>query len=285
MYRQLLVQSTLTVLLPTEDLANTCLRTLVSDIIADLILGQAVAGKMSQGWFIHGTITKIVGIIKARIRPRTATAALSSTDARSRLEMFGLLTSTGDDTAHHSPNSYQSRLSTYFWQILQYAAFVIRLLRLVLVGLSQSRRSRPRPSTMSGSSSPIATTCNTPPSSAPHASLAQASDMSPVILSYRIFPAISTLLRLPVRTPWLASSAALVQHVLLYGPGQIGGPNSMLERYVALFLCFSVCFLFDVVKMLLIPNLCLNNPPTTWEHKTMRTIYHSMGPLHEPAVI
>ncbi|KAF3491648.1 uncharacterized protein GIQ15_01165 [Arthroderma uncinatum] len=59
-YRQLLAHGAMAVLLPTEDLQNVCLRTLVGDILADLLLGGVVGGKVAEGWFIWDAISNIL---------------------------------------------------------------------------------------------------------------------------------------------------------------------------------------------------------------------------------
>ena len=60
MYRQLLVQGALAALLPTEDLENACLRTLVADVIADTILEKSIGGKVSESWFLWSMVSKAV---------------------------------------------------------------------------------------------------------------------------------------------------------------------------------------------------------------------------------
>ncbi|RYZ32624.1 MAG: hypothetical protein EOP01_00570, partial [Propionibacteriaceae bacterium] len=49
-WRQLLVQGVLAVLLPTEDLENGCLRALVAEIFAEMILGNGISGKACESW-------------------------------------------------------------------------------------------------------------------------------------------------------------------------------------------------------------------------------------------
>ena len=70
-YRQLLVRSALAVLLPTEDLENACLRTLVADVVGETILGSAIGGKLSEGYFVWSIISKLAELVKARVGPKT----------------------------------------------------------------------------------------------------------------------------------------------------------------------------------------------------------------------
>ncbi|KAI0016692.1 PXA domain-containing protein [Xylariomycetidae sp. FL0641] len=51
-YRQLLVQGVLAVLLPTEDLENDCLTSLVGQILSEMIIGNLIVNKLSEPWLI-----------------------------------------------------------------------------------------------------------------------------------------------------------------------------------------------------------------------------------------
>ncbi|TQS32233.1 hypothetical protein Golomagni_07458, partial [Golovinomyces magnicellulatus] len=55
-YRQLLVQAILAILLPTEDLENPCLTSLVEQIFSELIIGNNIANKASQPWLLYECI-------------------------------------------------------------------------------------------------------------------------------------------------------------------------------------------------------------------------------------
>ncbi|KAK5048842.1 hypothetical protein LTR16_010999, partial [Cryomyces antarcticus] len=44
-WRRLLVEGILAVLLPTEDLENGCLRTLVTEVLSEMVIGNGIAGK------------------------------------------------------------------------------------------------------------------------------------------------------------------------------------------------------------------------------------------------
>jgi hypothetical protein len=245
-YRQLLVQGALAVLLPTEDLANACLRTLVSDIIADLILGQALADKLCQPWFLHGTVSKVVDIVTSR-RPNDANDSSSSpttnagqeildTETRqSRLEKFGLLTANKADREDYSSVRRQSSLSAWFWSLLQFAFIAYQSLRLILVGMIHAhglpRRLRHHPI---DTTTPLSSSSFSPPKPAVPVSPQRPSGpnaRSPrAVINYRIFSCISAMLHLSVRMPWLAGSLAFCQHLLGGGPGRYGAANSTLDK-------------------------------------------------------
>ncbi|EDO04496.1 hypothetical protein SS1G_06979 [Sclerotinia sclerotiorum 1980 UF-70] len=51
-YRQLIINGLLAVLLPTEDLENDCLTSLVSQIFSEMILGNGIGGKACEPWLL-----------------------------------------------------------------------------------------------------------------------------------------------------------------------------------------------------------------------------------------
>jgi hypothetical protein len=226
-YRQLLVQGALAILLPTEDLENASLRTLVGDIVADLIFGQAVAEKVCEGWFLHEAITRVVEIIKARIEPRASGEELHQ-DTRSRLEQFGLLSNKATEVSRYSSKSRQSRPSAFFWQAMQWIYMGFIFVRFILVGMFHSRRLPARYCDVrSSTSSPMRTKS---PSDRSGFTPMEARPSPRPVLTYRIFQAISTLLDLSARMPWFASSFAFVENVLTSGAGRLGSTNSTLDK-------------------------------------------------------
>lgn len=234
-YRHLLVQSALAILLPTEDLENAGLRTLVDDIMADLILGQVVAERVSEGWFVHETISKLVAIIKTRVEPKTTGEEIQN-DARNRLEKFGLLSSKVDDESRHSSTTHQSHPSL-FWRLMQYAYLAFLFFRFVVAGIAHARRLPPRsPVTKIHQSSLSSLPPPPPPRGVP---LGPAADPQPSpprdesprpVLTYRILATISTFLDLATRMPWLAGALAFGQHLLTAGPGRLGAANSLCDK-------------------------------------------------------
>lgn len=216
-YRQLLVQGALAVLLPTEDLENACLRTLVADVIADSILGSSVGGKVCEGWFIWGGITKLVEVVKARIEPK-ATGEEIEVDTRSRLEKFGLL-SEKRQSKEASKENRRSTFSSAFWRILQYGFLTFMTIRFVILGVitasSRPMRSPWTPKT-SGSSE-----------SRPKK---EGKEMARPMLTLKILSVISVVLDLRTRMPWLSGSLALLQHQLIHGSLGLAATNGILDQ-------------------------------------------------------
>ena len=233
LYRQLLIQGTLAVILPTEDLENVCLRTLVSDVIADLILGQAVGAKMCQSWFIWDAVTKVVEAVKARIEPK-ATGEQMEHDTRSRLEQFGLLSPKSGPSESDSPAPRQSKTSALFWRTLQYLYLSFLFLRFVITGLFKARSTGPRAhATAPPRSNPLASVQGKTTSG----QLTPSSSWSGLplppkrpILDYRLFSMIARFLDLSTRMPWLLGSLSWCQHTVMSGAGRAGDLDGTLDR-------------------------------------------------------
>ena len=239
-YRQLLVQGALAVLLPTEDLANACLRTLVSDIISDLILGRALAEKVCEPWFLHQTVSKVVEIVTSRATPASRPSAvnderiLQQDVRRSRLERFGLLSSNTADQENYSSDNTQSPLSAWFWRLLQYAFIAYQSLRFILVGMAHAHHLPRRVRLNHHVGLPTSPLSSSHKDKAPVSSTQHLSDADPrsprAVINYRMFACISTVLDLSLRMPWLASSLGFWQHILSAGPGRYGASNSTLDK-------------------------------------------------------
>ena len=219
-YRQLLVQGALAVLLPTEDLENACLRTLVADVIGEMILGNGVGGKACEGWLIWEGITNLVEKVKGRLKPK-ATGGEVEADTRSRLEKFGLLEEKSDKVEPRSQRSQLSSRSTaaeMFWRVLQYGYLVFIALRFVLLGLFTA-------SSQASRASGVAQTSMSPPSE-----FSDTQAHRRPMISSRIFSLISCLVDASRRMPWLAGSLSLLQYEVVAGPGRVGDTDGMLDK-------------------------------------------------------
>ncbi|KAI4211310.1 MAG: hypothetical protein LQ351_005865 [Letrouitia transgressa] len=226
-YRQLLVQGVLAVLLPTEDLENACLRTVVTDVIAESILGNSIGGRACEGWFIWSSITRLVEAVKAHMEPK-ATGEEIEVDTRSRLEKFGLLSAERRDegtrpAAGQKDSGRQSAFSEMFWRLLQYCYLTVVSVRFIVLGVfaaqSELRRSTWTARRAAKSSSPIAK-----PTQAPKPLRA--------IVEFKIFSVVSTVLDLPFRMPWLSGSLSLLQYHLVMGPLRVGATDGVLDQYI-----------------------------------------------------
>ena len=216
-YRQLLVQSALAVLLPTEDLENACLRTLVADVIADSILGNSIGGRVCEGWFIWGGITKLIDAVKARMK-RKATGEEIEVDTRSRLEKFGLLSEKGENKEARKGDR-RSAFSSAFWRILQYGFLTFMTIRFIILGFITAS-SRPMRSTWASKTSGLSESWP----------MEERREPPRPMLSFKILSVMPVLLDLGSRMPWLSGSLALLQHQLIHGPLGLAATDGILDQ-------------------------------------------------------
>ncbi|KAL4981281.1 PXA domain-containing protein [Aspergillus falconensis] len=219
-YRRLLVNGVLAVLLPTEDLENACLRTLLSDILSDLILGNQVSARVCEGWYVWESTTKLLDIISKDRDGRGDGAAETESSRPNRLQQFGLLSNTDSDK-DQSPPTAPSQPSSWIWRILQYAFYAYVTLRFIVAGLFRNASAspvnpnlRPPASLVDGSTTKYYVTGKRP------------------VLDYRLFGMLSQLLDISRRMPWLGGLLALFQYLILAGPGKVGGIGGVLDRFL-----------------------------------------------------
>lgn len=224
-YRRLLANGTLAILLPTEDLENSSLRTLVGDVLADLILGKEVSGKICQGIFFYELIIKIIIISKGRTTPKES----ESTNGTSgnRLERYGLLSPDDEPTGSKKMTS-ESQAITWTWQIFQGLYICYVSLRFIISGIFRvASEPGPRLSHGAAVSSPATTPCF------PKESLESLSDNAAgkrPVLDYRVVSMASRLFGIPQRIPWGYGLLALAQHLIVAGPGRLGDTDGVLDR-------------------------------------------------------
>ncbi|KAJ5183466.1 hypothetical protein N7492_001082 [Penicillium capsulatum] len=223
-YRRLLASGILAVLLPTEDLENSSLRAIVSDVLADLILGKEVAGRMCEEWFIWETITKLADRVK---RPQFPSTQHSTNESSlSRLERFGLLSV--EDKAASPQLPAQSRSMTWIWNVLQTIYVGYLALCFIATGLVRvASNRRPASSHGAGVSFPAAT-----PSSKVSLESSDGVTGKRPVLDYRFSSMVSQLLGIPQRMPWLSGCLSLGQHLVLAGPGRLGDTDGVLDRFL-----------------------------------------------------
>lgn len=218
-YRQLLAHGMLAILLPTEDLENVPLRTIIGDILADLILGNAVGEKMCQGWFLWETTTKLLSTAERLDEHEEGTADSHQQD---RLHKFGLLTVNDDPKSDQSSSQTQSFGQVWLWNILQYLYLTYIVLQFIVTGLFR---------VMTNAKANVSSTAITPEISETEKSapMGGTSTKRP-ILNYRIYSMVLQMLDIPRRMPWLAGFLSLFQYLTLAGPGKLGETGSVLDR-------------------------------------------------------
>lgn len=216
-------------LLPTEDLENNLLRTLIADVIGETIVGNSIGGKATEGWFIWGKIINIVDVVKARIERKGSDQEERESDSRSRLEKYGLLSEGGP-----GPNSTKQAVrwmdSRLFWQMLQYLYLTFLIIRFLVLGLVLGLVATYTPSAQSSDSSSESRLVQGVEESRPMMKTMEAPKNTRPILDFKIFSLVSVVLNIPVRMPWLTGSLSLLQHQLINGPLRVGGTNGILNQ-------------------------------------------------------
>ncbi|RMJ21862.1 PXA domain protein [Aspergillus sp. HF37] len=215
-YRQLLMHGTLAVLLPTEDLENACLRTLVGDLLADRLMGDEVSQRICEGWFLWDTLSKLLDA--AREHMDRETEAIRGYQ-QERLAEVGSL-STHEEQNGNASFKPQSSVSAWFSSFLHAAYLAYVALCFVAIGLFRVA-SRPSPSRPKAAPT---SQRNESPKSAGNVTGKRA------VLDYRLYSMVSQLLDVPRRKPWLTGTLALMQHMIVAGPGRIGDTDSVLDR-------------------------------------------------------
>ncbi|KAJ9150816.1 PXA domain-containing protein [Pleurostoma richardsiae] len=208
-YRQLLVQGVLAVLLPTEDLENECLTSLVGQIFSELIIVGNIAKKAAEPWLIWEGLTILAGTIQRR---------RSQTTER----QHGIVTL----PVRSRPTAGWS-LQHFFWTLLQWLFLLCTLIRasIITIVTSQSlpRRTGPatgRKETATGLRDGVKSTSQPGPVKRP-------------VLAFRVGPALSNLIEMDLRMPWLCGSLSMLQWLAIAGPGHIGGVDGFLDRLIS----------------------------------------------------
>ena len=218
-YRQLLVQAVLAVLLPTEDLENPCLTSLVGQILSELIIGNVIANKAAQPWMLWEGICIAARVLQEK--KTTDTAERSVGRPHMQQQRGG---NAGKPSRGWSVHGF-------FLSIINMCLVFVTFIR-VLAGVVAASSSLPR------RGAPVATRTEAP-SIKEMASLDRGATRSmPLhdaparipILEYRLWSCAANMIQLSARKPWLDGMLSLVKHAAINGPGHIGGFNGVIDR-------------------------------------------------------
>lgn len=240
-WRQLLIQGVLAVLLPTEDLENGCLRALMTEIFAEMILGNGISGKACEGWLLWEGITRIAEVLQHpdSKEQESQTHDNVSEQSLNRLERYGLLgqpVAEQDSGTHFRLDNNQRRqdapmsASGLFWMVMQYVFLAGTALRAAVVIIATSS-SLPLRSAMAASVQPAGEAGHQP---SPLTSGVQAerqllTSKRPII-SMKLWSCASQLVELETRMPWLSGFISMLQWGALEGPGRVGNIDGILDR-------------------------------------------------------
>ncbi|SPQ22432.1 e5fcc9b1-a13e-4ac0-b118-a10c82b61714 [Thermothielavioides terrestris] len=211
-YRQLLVSAFLAVLLPTEDLENGCLTALVGQIFSELILGNAVANRLSEPWMVWELL-----IIASRAAQRRKSAESEDRFGRS------------SRASSHSRRRFP--FQAVFWTVLQWCFLAVSFIRTA-VAILRTSSSLPRRGSQGASFRKSAGQHESSDKSIWLSSTSEAGPQSSKlpVLAFRCWSALSNLTEMEERMPWLCGALALLQWIAVMGPGRIAGVDGILDR-------------------------------------------------------
>lgn len=220
-YRQLLVQGVLALLLPTEDLQNDCLRSLVTEILSESILGGGIGEKASEPWILWEGITKLAVVAKSQIsQTKTQDPTDQSVPSASK---SNYQESTREENSNLNISQCIQRL---FWLFLQYSFFVITAIHYLMTtytaSLSQAYRNK-SPKRRFSDESLINDADQL---------LAHQVSKKP-LLDMKLWSCSATLLNLELRMPWLKAMFSMLQLAALTGPGKIGQTDGIIDKILS----------------------------------------------------
>lgn len=198
LYRQLLVQAILSILLPTEDLENPCLTALVEQIFSELIIGNVVINKASQPWLLYEGICIIARVLQQKKAGPKDGAAISMIGRRRR----------------------QWSMQSVLFSVISCITLLVTSLRLCFKSLIAA-------SSLPTRSRNTDTASNHADGKRPARNAARPA--VPVI-EFRFWTCLGTVTELNSRMPWLHGMLSLIQYGVVYGPWQIAAVDGLLDR-------------------------------------------------------
>ncbi|KAI1492494.1 PXA domain-containing protein [Biscogniauxia mediterranea] len=220
-YRQLLAQGVLAVLLPTEDLENDCLTSLVGQIFSELIIGNLVAVKVSEPWLIWEGLAMLARLIRRKSSPETSEVDQANTPQ-----------STDAGKVQLSKNNRVWSIHQAFWSVVQWGFLAVTSIRLIIGTVLLSRSLPPRSASTfvrpSDSTSQDHDEKFHHPSAVPEST--PLSTPRVPVLDFHIWSCASNLLEMEARMPWLCGALSMVQWAVLKGPGHVAAYDGILDR-------------------------------------------------------
>ncbi|OLN93932.1 PXA domain protein 1 [Colletotrichum chlorophyti] len=216
-YRQLLVQSVLAVLLPTEDLENDCLTSLVGQIFSELIIGNVLINRLSQPWLIYECLIiliRVLGRRQADLIEEGVAEALQAEPA------------SASSKPAHSSWSIQGA----FWSLMQWSFLAVTTIRVLITTLAMSPSLPSR--SVKGPNEKHEVTDQVSNSKTPNP-VASSNDTRPAktpVVAFKLWTCISDLIEMDTRMPWLTGLLSMLQFGAMEGPGRVAGLNGSLDR-------------------------------------------------------
>ncbi|EQB50508.1 PXA domain-containing protein [Colletotrichum gloeosporioides Cg-14] len=215
-YRQLLVQGVLAVLLPTEDLENDCLTSLVGQIFSELIIGNVLANRLSQPWLIYECLIILTRVLERKSEPIEEDVAEA--------------VQAGSAAPLPRPARRSWSIQGVFWSFVHWCFLSFAMIRLIVTTLAMSSSLPPRAdvaynekhevtSQLSDSKTPDALT-----------GLDEAQPVKTPIFAFKLWTCISDLIELDARMPWLSGTLSMLQLGAMKGPGRVAALNGPMDR-------------------------------------------------------
>ncbi|KAI1807911.1 PXA domain-containing protein [Daldinia bambusicola] len=222
-YRQLLVQGVLALLLPTEDLENECLTTLVGQLFSELIIGNLIINKLSEPWLIWEGLIILTRTVRGR--------GTAETSEPGDMEP-GVNLKTSAGTVPSITGKYSLYIQQVFWTVIQWGFVIINLIRMFISTIMLSRTLPPRS---------IPTIRQIDPTSHDHGEKsyhlptpeAGLQPASVPIANFKLWTCVGNLLEIDARMPWTSGALSMVQWGALRGPGNLAGFNGMIDRLLS----------------------------------------------------
>lgn len=212
-YRQLLVQGVLAVLLPTEDLENECLTSLVGEILSEMIIGGVIAKKVSEPWMIWTGLTILSDVLRRKQK-------------ESRRSRLARADSTGQGARGLS-------IPWLFWSSVHYVFAFITFVRVFVMTLATSRTLPSRAQVLPLSKAELTRhndgAVDTKTSA--HSSAESSSEAAKTpVLAFSIWSTVSDWLEMDRRMPWLGGNLSMAQWLAIAGPGRVAGFDGVVDR-------------------------------------------------------
>ncbi len=227
-YRELVVQGVLAILLPTEDLENDCLTSLVGQIFSEMIIGGGIGVKACEPWLLWEGITKIAQEIQTQLPKSKAQVRVERSNSDLMNKRPSNITGGGKRMWRFQRSAHKT-----FWLVLQYGFLAFTAIRFFIVTLATSSSLPSRISLFTPVTGPTGTKdqANAPMQiNSDRISKGQGVDSKRPILKMNIWSCASTLLDLDVRMPWLSGALSLLQWGALMGPGGVGKTDGMVDK-------------------------------------------------------
>lgn len=210
-YRQLLVQGVLAVLLPTEDLENDCLTSLVGQIFSELIIGGVIAKKASEPWMILEGLAILARVIRQKVSAVDESQAGGRVGSKSHDDARGML------------------VQRLFWSMIRWAFAAFAFVRFLFVSIAMAR-SLPSRRQYVSLAKQMPRYDETQEALDPDGTASSPEPIMRPVLAFGVWAAVSNLIELDGRMPWLSGALSMLQWAAMMGPGQVARQDGILDR-------------------------------------------------------